>query len=105
MFVLVRAVTYAAFFIGLVLVLVPAQVLSRAGIAQPAAIDPGGISAAETDRLKTREDVFAYVRQLLNGLRDHAHRFILAASCNTAISADWQQLVWFRDAWREYGDL
>jgi protein-S-isoprenylcysteine O-methyltransferase Ste14 len=34
-FVLARAVTYATLFIGLVLVLVPAQLLSRAGIATP----------------------------------------------------------------------
>lgn len=33
MFVLMRAVTYATLFIGLVLVFVPARILSRAGIA------------------------------------------------------------------------
>lgn len=38
MFVLVRAVTYAALFVGLVLVFLPAQVLSRAGVMPPAAI-------------------------------------------------------------------
>jgi protein-S-isoprenylcysteine O-methyltransferase Ste14 len=35
-FVLIRAVTYATLFIGLVLVFLPAQVLSGAGIHQPA---------------------------------------------------------------------
>jgi protein-S-isoprenylcysteine O-methyltransferase Ste14 len=35
MFVLVRALTYAALFIGLVLVFVPARVLSWSGIVQP----------------------------------------------------------------------
>lgn len=38
MIVLVRAVTYAALFIGLVLVFLPAQVLSRSGIARPAGV-------------------------------------------------------------------
>jgi protein-S-isoprenylcysteine O-methyltransferase Ste14 len=38
MFVLVRAVTYATLFIGLVLVFLPARVLSSAGIVPPAAI-------------------------------------------------------------------
>lgn len=65
----------------------------------------GGISAAETDRLKTRGDVFAYVQQLFDRLRPYSHRFVFAASCNTAITARWEQLVWFRDAWREYGSL
>ena len=36
MTVLLRAITYATLFIGLVLVFVPAQVLSRAGVARPA---------------------------------------------------------------------
>ncbi len=62
----------------------------------------GGISAAETDRLQSRQEVFAYVRQLFNRLRPNSHRFMFAASCNTAITARWEQLVWFRDAWREY---
>ena len=39
MFVLVRAVTYAALFIGLVLIYVPARVLSWSGIVRPAAIE------------------------------------------------------------------
>jgi hypothetical protein len=37
MIVLVRALTYASLFIGLVLVFLPAQVLSRAGVTGPAA--------------------------------------------------------------------
>jgi len=36
MFVLVRAVTYAALFIGFVLVSLPARFLSWSGIAEPA---------------------------------------------------------------------
>jgi protein-S-isoprenylcysteine O-methyltransferase Ste14 len=39
MFVLVRAVTYAALFIGLVLIFVPARLLSWSGIVSPAAIE------------------------------------------------------------------
>jgi protein-S-isoprenylcysteine O-methyltransferase Ste14 len=38
MFVLARAVTYAAFFIGFVLVFLPARILSSAGIIQPSTI-------------------------------------------------------------------
>ena len=39
MFVLVRTITYAALFIGLVLIYVPARVLSWSGIVRPAAIE------------------------------------------------------------------
>src|SRR5438034_11016159 len=39
MFILVRAVTYAALFIGLVLIYVPARLLSWSGIVRPAAIE------------------------------------------------------------------
>jgi len=39
MFVFVRALTYAALFIGLVLIYLPAQILSRAGIIRPEAIE------------------------------------------------------------------
>ncbi len=40
MTVLVRAITYATLFIGLVLVVLPAQVLSWAGVARPARFGP-----------------------------------------------------------------
>ena len=65
----------------------------------------GGISAAETDRLQTRESVFTYVEHLFDRLRPYGHRFILAASCNTAFTTRWETLLHFRDAWREYGEL
>jgi protein-S-isoprenylcysteine O-methyltransferase Ste14 len=39
MFVIVRAVTYAALFIGLVLIYLPARLLSWSGIVRPAAIE------------------------------------------------------------------
>jgi uroporphyrinogen-III decarboxylase len=65
----------------------------------------GGISAAETERLQSRQAVRTYVKQLTDRLRPFAHRFVLASACNTAITTRWEQLVWFRDAWREFGDL
>jgi protein-S-isoprenylcysteine O-methyltransferase Ste14 len=40
MFVLVRTLTYATLFIGVVLVFVPARVLARAGITDPPTIGP-----------------------------------------------------------------
>jgi protein-S-isoprenylcysteine O-methyltransferase Ste14 len=38
MFTLARAVTYSTFFVGLVLIFLPASVLTRAGVVRPAAI-------------------------------------------------------------------
>ncbi len=65
----------------------------------------GGISAKEFERLQTRQEVFAYVKELFTRLRPHANRFVLSASCNTPYTARWEMLVHFRDAWREYGSL
>jgi protein-S-isoprenylcysteine O-methyltransferase Ste14 len=49
-FVLVRALTYATLFIGLLLVFVPARLLARSGVAAPAAMGlaraAGGVLAA-----------------------------------------------------------
>ncbi len=39
MFVIVRAITYATLFVGLLLIYVPTRVLSWSGIARPAAIE------------------------------------------------------------------
>ena len=39
MFILVRTLTYAALFIGLVLIYLPARILSRAGIVRPESIE------------------------------------------------------------------
>ena len=61
----------------------------------------GGISAIETGRLHSRDDVFAYTGELLSRLRPYRHRFMLAASCNTSIDTPWQTIINFRDAWRE----
>jgi hypothetical protein len=38
MFVLARAATYATLFIGLVVIFLPARILSASGIAQPSAL-------------------------------------------------------------------
>jgi len=65
----------------------------------------GGISAMEFERLKTREEVFAYVRELFGRISPFSHRFVLAASCTTPFSAPWDMLRHFRDAWLEYGAL
>ena len=65
----------------------------------------GGISAQEFERLKTREEVFRYVRQLFERMRPYAHRFVLSASCNTPYSAPWETIRHLRDAWLEYGGL
>jgi uroporphyrinogen decarboxylase len=65
----------------------------------------GGISALEFERLKTREDVFAYVKDLFARMAPFAHRFVLSASCTTPYSAPWETLQHFRDAWRRYGGL
>ncbi len=65
----------------------------------------GGISAAEFNRLQTRQQVFAYVKNLFDRMRPYAGRFMLSASCNTPYTAPWTTLVHFREAWREYGSL
>ncbi len=48
MFVIVRAITYAAVFIGFVLVWAPARVLAWSGISPPAAIEGAQIAGAAT---------------------------------------------------------
>ena len=63
----------------------------------------GGISALEFERLRTRAAVFDYTADLFDRMRPYAHRFIFSASCNTPVSAPWEMLKNFRDAWREHG--
>ena len=51
MFILVRATTYAAIFVGLVLVLLPTRLLSWSGIVRPSRLGPpqvGGMIVAAT---------------------------------------------------------
>jgi uroporphyrinogen-III decarboxylase len=63
----------------------------------------GGISAMETDQLRTRDDVDRYVQNLCGRMRPYAHRFVLSASCATPYNAPWDTLRYFRDAWLRYG--
>lgn len=65
----------------------------------------GGISAMETDRLRTREDVDRYVADLFRRMRPYAHRFVLSASCATPYNAPWNTLRYLRDAWLRFGEL
>ena len=65
----------------------------------------GGISAYEFERLRSRSEVFAYVRDLCSRMRPYAHRYILSAGCATPYTAAWPVLQHFRDAWREFGGL
>jgi hypothetical protein len=62
----------------------------------------GGISAMETESVRSAEEVRHYVEDLFRRLRPYRHRFMLSASCNTSISTPWKVLQWFRDAWQEY---
>lgn len=61
----------------------------------------GGISAMETEKFRTRDEVFRYTENLLRRLTPWRHRFMLSASCNTSIRTPWPVLQWFRDAWLE----
>ena len=63
----------------------------------------GGISAMETERFTTPDEVRRYVEALLIRLQPYRHRFMLSASCNTSIRTSWRVIEWFRDAWREFG--
>jgi hypothetical protein len=62
----------------------------------------GGISAIETEKFRSADEVRRYVEDLFGRLRPYTHRFMLAASCNTSIRTPWQVIRWFRDAWREF---
>ena len=62
----------------------------------------GGISAMETEKFKSADEVRRYVEELFGRLRPYTHRFMLAASCNTSIRTPWPVIKWFRDAWQEF---
>lgn len=62
----------------------------------------GGISAFETRDLKTRQEVFNYIENLFAKMKPYKNRFILSASCNTAIDTGWETIKNFRDAWLEF---
>ena len=61
----------------------------------------GGISAIETEKFKTRDEVRRYVDDLFGRIEPYTHRFMFSASCNTSIRTPWEVIVWFCDAWRE----
>jgi len=63
----------------------------------------GGVSAAETVNMTTRDEVFRYVDDLLKRMKPYRHRFMLSASCNTAIETPWEILKYFNEAWQELG--
>jgi hypothetical protein len=65
----------------------------------------GGISALETDRLRTRAEADRYVEELFRRMRPYGHRFVLSASCATPYNAPWDTLRYLRDAWLRYGEL
>jgi hypothetical protein len=62
----------------------------------------GGISPMETRDLKTRKEVFEYVKKLFARMEPYKNRFVFSSSCNTAINAGWDTIRHFRDAWLEY---
>jgi uroporphyrinogen-III decarboxylase len=62
----------------------------------------GGISAMETESVRSADEVRHYVEDLFRRLRPYRHRFMLSASCNTSISTPWKVLQLFRDAWQEF---
>lgn len=64
----------------------------------------GGISAMETRDLKTKKEVFKYVKNLFARMKPYKNRFVFSSSCNTAINAGWDTIKHFRDAWLEYMD-
>lgn len=63
----------------------------------------GGISAAETVNMTARDEVFKYTENLLQRMKPYRHRFILSASCNTAIETKWEILSYFNEAWKALG--
>jgi hypothetical protein len=62
----------------------------------------GGISAAEIEKLRTKDEIFSYVKQLFEEMRPYKNRFVLSASCNTPINTPWSTILHFRDAWLTY---
>jgi uroporphyrinogen-III decarboxylase len=71
----------------------------------PEFIITGGISAMETRNLKTKREVFSYVENLFRKMAQYRNRFIFSSSCNTAIDASWETILWFRDAWMKYRNM
>jgi hypothetical protein len=65
----------------------------------------GGMDAHHQEiRLDSEARLHDYTRRLFESMGDKRH-FIFASSCNTSYLAPWENLVYFRDAAREYGRL
>lgn len=64
----------------------------------------GGISAMETRDLKSKDEVFTYVKNLFEKMKPYKNRFMFSASCNTPINTKWDTIKQFRDAWLEHKD-
>lgn len=65
----------------------------------------GGISAMETRDLKSKAEIFNYVKNLFTKLNQYKNRFIFSASCNTSINTSFETIRHFRDAWLEYKEI
>jgi len=61
------------------------------------------ISAFETENFESPDEVCRYLKNLLDRLRTHAHRFILLPGCSAFIKTTWPVLKWCLDAWRQLG--
>ena len=64
MFILARALTYAVFFVGFFLVVLPARLLSSAGVARPGVAgvwQVAGLSVAAIGALLALACIFAFV--------------------------------------------
>jgi hypothetical protein len=65
----------------------------------------GGMDAPHQEITTDAEaQLHEYTRQLFESMRDKRH-FIFASSCNTSHLAPWNNLIYFRDAAREYGRM
>lgn len=65
----------------------------------------GGITAVQVLDLNTRNAVFKFTKELFTRMRPFRNRFVFSASCNTPINTDWETIINFRDAWKEYAGI
>jgi uroporphyrinogen-III decarboxylase len=65
----------------------------------------GGMDAPHLEIVEDAEKrLHEYVRELFASMPDRRH-FIFASSCTTPAIAPWENLVFLRDAAREYGRI
>jgi uroporphyrinogen-III decarboxylase len=63
----------------------------------------GGMDAPHLEIMENAESrLHEYVRELFASMGDKRH-FIFASSCTTPLPTPWENLIWCRDAAREYG--